>query len=84
MYLVNILAEQLNISRTSVKKIIDQLKAEGCEINSVNHKGHQLQQLADTWYPGIVEKITAKHGFFQETLFILLSTQHNWLPSRNW
>ena len=61
------IAEQLNISRTSVKKIIDQLKAEGCEINSVNHKGHQLQQLADTWYPGIVEKITAEQGFFQET-----------------
>lgn len=61
------IAEQLNISRTSVKKIIDQLKAEGCEINSVNQKGHQLKQLADIWYPGIVEKIVDAQGFFQET-----------------
>ncbi|WP_114603340.1 biotin--[acetyl-CoA-carboxylase] ligase [Staphylococcus sp. EZ-P03] len=62
------IAEQLQISRTAVKKIIDQLKAEGCVINSVNHRGHQLEQLADTWYPGIVEQIVDEQGFFKKTL----------------
>lgn len=61
------IAEQLQISRTSVKKIIDQLKEEGCIIHSVNHRGHQLEQLSDTWYPGIVEQIVDNQGFFQKT-----------------
>ncbi|MEJ7207620.1 HTH domain-containing protein, partial [Staphylococcus epidermidis] len=33
------IAEQLSISRTAVKKVIDQLKEEGCQIESINHKG---------------------------------------------
>ncbi|MHD0382658.1 biotin--[acetyl-CoA-carboxylase] ligase [Staphylococcus simulans] len=60
------IADQLQISRTAVKKIIDQLKAEGCVIHSVNHRGHQLEQLADTWYPGIVEQIVDAQGFFDD------------------
>ena len=32
------IANQLNISRAAVKKIIDQLKVEGCDIVSINHK----------------------------------------------
>lgn len=48
------IAEQLSISRTAVKKVIDQLKSEGCQIESINHKGHRLMQLPDKWYSGIV------------------------------
>ncbi|PHK49220.1 biotin--[acetyl-CoA-carboxylase] ligase [Staphylococcus edaphicus] len=48
------IAEQLSISRTAVKKVIDQLKVEGCQIESINHKGHRLIQLPNKWYSGIV------------------------------
>lgn len=51
------IADQLNISRAAVKKVIDQLKKEGCNIESVNHKGHQLNDLPDQWYSGIVQPI---------------------------
>ena len=39
------IAYQLNISRAAVKKVIDQLKMNGCQIESINHKGHLLKQL---------------------------------------
>lgn len=51
------IADQLNISRAGVKKIIDQLKNDGCDIESVNHKGHQLNAVPDQWYSGIVQPI---------------------------
>ena len=51
------IAEHLAISRTAVKKVIDQLKQEGCEIESINHKGHRLIELPDKWYSGIVEPL---------------------------
>ncbi|UDI78258.1 biotin--[acetyl-CoA-carboxylase] ligase [Staphylococcus taiwanensis] len=51
------IADQLNISRAAVKKVIDQLKADGCQIDSINHKGHQLNQLPDRWYSGIVSYV---------------------------
>ena len=44
------IAYQLNISRAAVKKVIDQLKMNGCQIESINHKGHLLKQLPDQWY----------------------------------
>ena len=37
------IADQLNISRAAVKKVIDQLKLDGCDIESINHKGHLLK-----------------------------------------
>ncbi|WP_115343823.1 biotin--[acetyl-CoA-carboxylase] ligase [Staphylococcus saprophyticus] len=58
------IAEQLSISRTAVKKVIDQLKEEGCQIESINHKGHHLIQLPDKWYKGIVmPTIQSQHLF---------------------
>ncbi|MDY4023442.1 biotin--[acetyl-CoA-carboxylase] ligase [Staphylococcus borealis] len=51
------IADQLNISRAAVKKVIDQLKKDGCKIDSINHKGHQLNELPDCWYQGIVAYI---------------------------
>ncbi|PNZ14166.1 biotin--[acetyl-CoA-carboxylase] ligase [Staphylococcus simiae] len=58
------IAEQLDISRTAVKKVIDQLKAQGCDIDSVNHKGHILKALPNQWYPGIVAEMTSTSNLF--------------------
>ena len=38
------IANQLNISRAAVKKVIDQLKADGCDIDSINHKGRSEER----------------------------------------
>lgn len=59
------IAEQLAISRTAVKKIIDQLKLEGCEIESINHRGHRLIQLPEKWYSGIVQPIIQAQNLFK-------------------
>ncbi len=58
------IAEHLSISRTAVKKVIDQLKQEGCEIESINHKGHRLIELPDKWYSGIVEPLIDEQKMF--------------------
>ena len=60
------IANQLNISRAAVKKIIDQLKVEGCDIVSINNKGHQLKSLPDQWYLGIIKPIVNKHQIFDQ------------------
>jgi len=71
------IAEQLSISRTAVKKVIDQLKLEGCQIESVNHKGHRLIQLPDKWYSGIVLPMLKAQNVFDhvEILESVNSTQ---------
>lgn len=71
------IADQLNISRAAVKKVIDQLKEEGCDIVSINHKGHQLKQLPDVWYSGIVKSLMNQNAFFDkiETYHTVESTQ---------
>ena len=51
------IAYQLNISRAAVKKVIDQLKADGCDIDSINHKGHKLNASPNRWYRGIINKV---------------------------
>ena len=51
------IANQLNISRAAVKKVIDQLKADGCDIDSINHKGHKLNASPNRWYRGIINKV---------------------------
>ena len=58
------IADQLNISRAGVKKVIDLLKEDGCDIKSINHKGHQLNSLPDQWYSGIVKPILDELGLF--------------------
>ena len=71
------MAERLAISRTAVKKIIDQLKQEGCEIESINHKGHRLIELPDKWYSGIVEPLIDEQKMFDhvEVIAQIDSTQ---------
>ncbi len=60
------IADQLNISRAGVKKVIDQLKHDGCDIKSMNHKGHQLNSLPDQWYSGIVQPIINQLELFDQ------------------
>ncbi|PTK60695.1 biotin--[acetyl-CoA-carboxylase] ligase [Staphylococcus nepalensis] len=71
------IAEHLSISRTAVKKVIDQLKSEGCNIESINHKGHCLIELPDKWYSGIVESLIDAQAMFNhvEVLEQIDSTQ---------
>ncbi|MFW0759863.1 biotin--[acetyl-CoA-carboxylase] ligase [Staphylococcus cohnii] len=71
------IAEHLAISRTAVKKVIDQLKQEGCEIESINHKGHRLIELPDKWYSGIVEPLIDEQKMFDhvEVIAQIDSTQ---------
>lgn len=59
-----VIADHLNISRTAVKKVIDQLKQQGCQIESINHKGHVLVALPDMWFQGVVEGIIDKSSIF--------------------
>ncbi|MCI2773030.1 biotin--[acetyl-CoA-carboxylase] ligase [Staphylococcus petrasii] len=51
------IADQLQISRAAVKKIIDQLKLDGFDIKSINQKGHKLNALPNQWYSGIVSSL---------------------------
>lgn len=51
------IAEQLNISRMTVKKVIDQLKSESISINSVHNKGHRLNQFPQQWHASIIHSI---------------------------
>ena len=44
------------------QKVIDLLKEDGCDIKSINHKGHQLNSLPDQWYSGIVKPILDELG----------------------
>ncbi|RIN22807.1 biotin--[acetyl-CoA-carboxylase] ligase [Staphylococcus succinus] len=71
------IAEQLSISRTAVKKVIDQLKIEGCKVESINHKGHRLIQLPEKWYSGIVLPMIKEQNVFEhvEVLETTESTQ---------
>ena len=91
------IANQLNISRAAVKKVIDQLKADGCDIDSINHKGHKLNASPNRWYRGIINKVydsvestqtIAKQGLVdnQHTMLILSDEQTKGRGrfNRNW
>lgn len=51
------IAEKLNISRMTVKKTVDQLKADGFSIDSIHNKGHQLNALPEAWHTGVLTSI---------------------------
>ncbi|HJE02237.1 biotin--[acetyl-CoA-carboxylase] ligase [Staphylococcus auricularis] len=71
------IANQLHISRTTVKKNIDKLKEEGCEIESLNQRGHRLLSLPDKWYQGIVTSVLPEDIYFNhiEVFDTIESTQ---------
>nr|WP_263313265.1 biotin--[acetyl-CoA-carboxylase] ligase [Mammaliicoccus sp. Marseille-Q6498] len=48
------IAETLNCSRVTVKKVIDQLKKEGFEIESQTNKGYKISKLPSMWQQDIV------------------------------
>ncbi|QLK86155.1 biotin--[acetyl-CoA-carboxylase] ligase [Staphylococcus sp. 17KM0847] len=54
------IANQLDISRMTVKKVIDQLKTEGVSIDSVHNKGHRLNCYPAYWYLGVLEACLKK------------------------
>ena len=39
------------------------------KIESINHKGHQLNELPDSWYNGIVSYILKIHNSFGDKVF---------------
>ncbi|PTI87536.1 biotin--[acetyl-CoA-carboxylase] ligase [Mammaliicoccus vitulinus] len=48
------IAETLNCSRVTVKKVIDQLRKEGFEIESISNKGYKITKIPTTWQEDIV------------------------------
>lgn len=60
------IAEQLNISRMTVKKTVDQLKAEGFSIDSIHNKGHQLKALPQSWHKGVLTSIFKHQSFIAQ------------------
>lgn len=49
------IAETLNCSRVTVKKVIDQLKSEGFEIDSQSNKGHKIIKTPTNWHQDIID-----------------------------
>ncbi|ELJ9285067.1 biotin--[acetyl-CoA-carboxylase] ligase [Staphylococcus pseudintermedius] len=60
------IAEQLNVSRMTVKKTVDQLKAEGFSIDSIHNKGHQLKVLPQAWHKGVLTSIFKHQSFINQ------------------
>ncbi|PWZ94505.1 biotin--[acetyl-CoA-carboxylase] ligase, partial [Staphylococcus pseudintermedius] len=60
------IAEQLNVSRMTVKKTVDQLKAEGFSIDSIHNKGHQLKALPQAWHKGVLTSIFKHQSFINQ------------------
>ncbi|PXA56074.1 biotin--[acetyl-CoA-carboxylase] ligase, partial [Staphylococcus pseudintermedius] len=60
------IAEQLNVSRMTVKKTVDQLKAEGFSIDSIHNKGHQLKALPQAWHEGVLTSIFKHQSFINQ------------------
>ncbi|MGI6168602.1 MAG: biotin--[acetyl-CoA-carboxylase] ligase [Christensenellales bacterium] len=54
------MSEQLGISRTAVWKHISKLKQEGCDIVSVNNRGHMLKSMPDSLHPGFFRVVFDK------------------------
>ena len=50
------LAKELGCSRTAVWKAIEQLKADGCQIEAVTNRGYSLQNTGDLFLPVQLEK----------------------------
>ena len=55
------LCEKLNVSRTAVWKVINQLREEGYEIEAVRNKGYRLVESADVMTAAELESCTRQH-----------------------
>lgn len=58
------IAEKLDISRMTVKKVIDQLKIDGISIDSVHNKGHRLNRFPNSWHTSIVKSVLSQQSLF--------------------
>ncbi|UEX89157.1 biotin--[acetyl-CoA-carboxylase] ligase [Staphylococcus ratti] len=59
------IAEELNISRMTVKKVIDQLKSEDISIDSVHNKGHRLNHFPQKWHASVIRSVLQHQSLFQ-------------------
>lgn len=59
------IAEQLHISRMTVKKVIDQLKSESISIDSVHNKGHRLNEFPQQWHTSIIHSMIEYPALFE-------------------
>ncbi len=57
------LAEDFKVSRTAVWKAIEQLKAQGCQIDAVTNKGYLLKEIPDIYNQAYVESLLKGTGF---------------------
>lgn len=65
------LADDLGVSRVTVKSRVDRLKAQGLEVDAVRNRGYCLKSLPKTLHPAVLEallteqKMTAEFRFFE-------------------
>lgn len=51
------LAEEFEVSRTAIWKVIDQLKGQGCQIEAVTNKGYLLKEIPDIYNQEYMEML---------------------------
>lgn len=56
------LAAQCGVSRTAIWKAIEQLKAEGCEIEAVTNRGYRFRKIPDLYSEGYLQRLLEKTG----------------------
>ena len=56
------LAEEFGVSRTAVWKVIDQLKAQGCQIEAVTNKGYLLKEIPDIYNQCYLDSLVKEIG----------------------
>lgn len=64
------IANNLNISRTSVWKAIESLRESGYEIEAVTNKGYQLVQMPNKIDGNLIENIVKKHQFVDRVFYL--------------
>ena len=56
------LAAQCGVSRTAIWKAIEQLKAEGCEIEAVTNRGYRFRVMPDLYSEGYLRRLLEATG----------------------
>lgn len=64
------IAQQLEISRTSVWKAIKSLKEAGYQINAITNKGYQLVKSPNKIHAAMVESVISKHAFVDKVFYL--------------
>ena len=64
------LCEKCNVSRTAIWKVINQLKAEGYEIDSVSNKGYKIISYPDILSKSEIQSSLSENTFVQEVVYL--------------